>query len=80
MTKQTPRADIYTLTLNARAAAVAIYLTETWERMGKVVEDRVVTLEGVRVRQLVVTGKRPGEGEIAREMKNARDKRKAGAR
>lgn len=76
--KEKERADVYHFGLGSVGASLILYLTIGFEKQGRRCEDEVIEINGVRVRQLRVYGKRPDEGKIAAHVKaNPRDKRKA---
>lgn len=71
------RPDVFHFALNARGATLALLVTRLRVGQGQQVSDDVVEIAvtggpGVRVRQLTVTGKRPGEGQIAASMREVK--------
>lgn len=75
MNKQRP--DIYHFTLCARGASAALRITERMLGIGKQVVDQIVIVPtengGIPLRQIAVFGKRPGEGQIAANMKERKN-------
>jgi hypothetical protein len=65
-----PQQNTYTLPLTALGAKLAIELTLMFEADGRTVVDEVEEIiPGIRVRIITVLGKRPGEGQIAANVK-----------
>jgi len=67
--KNTPRPDIYILPATLAGDALAHQIHAHHESIGQRVVDTHDNLHGYLVRVLAVHGKRPGEGQIAANMK-----------